>query len=261
MLLSPEYEGRTKNYEFAGRKHDTVNHLKNHISQILCCTKRYKDTYSLILNFDGFNSRNVNIAKLTNYLGRFFNSCNELNLALSRYILKKTICIDIEWCLYRNEQSIHLYNCLHLTKEHHFFFFLHCYSFSERAIKGIGKFLCALKINLKSIKCKLHKYIKDIIHLCGVDYLLQNDTNYLFRCSKTTIKSLILKVKQQLYHKNYQGYWRASRYNISCQLVRRIEKVLYLWFTCYSCVLTELEIFKINKAVDYAFYKWQMQQS
>jgi len=237
-----------------------VCHLKDHASQMLRRIKSYEDIYSLVLNFDEFNTRNINLAKLKNYLDEFFNSYNELSFALSCYMLKKTILVDTEWYLYTNGQSKYLYTCLCTVKENHFFFFLHCSSFSDRAVKMISRFLSVLKINLKSIKCRLHKYIQYVIHLCIIDYLLKGDTVYLFRCSNAAVKKVVLSVKQKLYHKNYQGYWRITKRNNPYQLVQQIEKILCVWCIYYSCALTKLEILKINKAIDYAFYKWQMKQ-
>ncbi len=259
-LLEPEWKAKSENRKSKNKKSSIIDYLKKCASKTMCHLQSSKDNRSLVLNTDIYNSKNIDIKKLTKSLGSICIPCTELNLFICQYVLKKIMHIGLEWYLYTSMQINHLCFYIQSAQEKHFFFFLHCGDFSANTVEKISVFFDKLKLSLRSIKCIVYKYIKHLINLFAFDYLGKNIFNYLFKCSDTVIENLVIKIKKKLYHKNKQGFWRANVYTSLHQPVLQVKEVLYLWRSYHSSILTKSQVLKINKTIDHMFYKWQMKR-
>lgn len=260
-MLEPELEGKNESHKSESKKNSAIKRLQDYASKTLCYLRSSKDKQSLILNINTRDNKNINVRRLTKYLGELSIHCIELNLFIGQYILKKIIYTGLEWYIYTNMQVNHLCLYMHSVQKQLFFFFLHCPSFSLNTVKKMSGFFSILKVNLRGIKCSLYQYIDYLMHLFTFDYISKNISSYLFRCSDIVIEKLVKKIKQKLYHKNKHGFWRANAHICSHQLIFKIKEMLYSWCSYYSSILSRSKIVKINKIIDYIFYKWQIKQN
>lgn len=257
ILLQPKFDA-TRNSLIANRMLNFVNCLTSHISKILKPLNSSKSMRLIALDLNKYDDKNINTVKVLKLLGLSLIFSQYLDLISRLYLIKTIVYTGLEWYLYTNMQVRHLCKILYLAKKNSSHFFLCYITHFNRITNYSGSYLFSLSVNLKSVKCNVYHYLNRAIYLGNTECIFANNCNYLYKPSRQSIACLVDKIKQKLYHKNKQGYWRASNYICSSQALLVLEKILQSWLRYYSEILNSMQILKINRLADYIFYKWQV---
>lgn len=175
-------------------------------------------------------------------------------------LLSNILYIGLEWYLYINFHNKIIYQSLLLVYKKHAIFLLSNSMIINRAIKYISNFFSIMNINLKNIKCKIFKYITNYIHLIDIDLIIKHSANYIIKPSKLSVYYILSLIRNKLYHKNKQNYWRINNYKSSSEIILYIKNTLYYWYFYYLDILSQKEVLKINQVIDQIFYIWQIKK-
>ena len=126
----------------------------------------------------------------------------------------------------------------------------------HKVAQSFASFLSKAKVNLKNIRCVIYICIKNLIYLPSSEHIIEKNNVDAHRLDDRLLKSIIYSIRQQLYHKNKKGYWRANRYIKTSEAMLRARKVLLKWCSKSPIALSELDALKVNRVIDYTLYKW-----
>lgn len=235
-----------------------ANCFTGDIKKILVTINSLKSTQLIALDMNKYDDKSIDSRKILGFLS-FQPILPQFLDALGNSQLIKTIMhTGLEWHLYTNMQIKQVCKILHLVKKNSYCFFVCHMVYFDRLANYSSKYLSAFNVNLKSVQCTAYQYFDNAIYLGSIYCTSSNNCNYYCKPSKQAVANLMREVKRKLYHKNNNGYWRASAYVCPAQALVSIEKILQLWLTYYSGLLSNKQILTINRIADYIFYKWQV---
>lgn len=236
-----------------------INRTKSHLDKILGSPKAFKSDQLIAVNLQQYSNQHINAVKISKLLGlKFVLKQYFKTLLTDLSIVSNVIFIGLEWHLYTNAKAKRTYDLLCIVHERQSFFILgHIVHFSQ-FVSHISYYMSVFKISLKGIRCTLYTYKNNHVHLGYAEYIAENSGSCLLKPSKQSVACLIKSIKQKLYHKNTQGYWRASSHICPSRAMLRIEEIMHLWLKHYSSTLRNWQILRLNQLADSIFYIWQM---
>ena len=249
IILKPEWEARYEKFMFFSRGGSCINHIASHIKKAFKSSIVFRNIYCIRLKSQKLDHKNTSKRS-------FFKLLNRRVKLLEIQPLSNIIYIGLEWHIYLRVKINNLYTNLCLLRKNNLFFLLHFLSIS-RVIKYLAEFLGNLKINLRNIKCTLHRYVENFMHFLELDCCIKNGS-CLLTPSKQSISNTFKQIKEKLYHKNKRGYLRNSRYISAIQAMSSVRLILLLWREYYSSILEKADLLKMNRVIDHMFYRWQV---
>lgn len=257
ILLQPKLNAKESSLA-ANKILDFINCLTSHVSKMLKFVNSFKSICVTALDFNSYDDKNSSSAKVLKLLGLNLIFSQYANLLSNLYLVEAIVKIGFEWHLYTSMKTKQVCNILYLTKKNSLYFFLSHIASLDKIANHFGRYLSALSVNLKSVRCSTYSYLNKTIYLGHIECIFVDNYNYSYRPSKQSIANLIDAIKQKLYHKNAQGYWRASNHICSYQALLAIEKILQSWLSYYSGLLSNMQVLRINQIADYVLYRWQV---
>lgn len=257
ILARPELDSKQENFTLTQKVGNFVGCIANHASKLFCSSYSCKSVPCVLINWQTYKIKNVDIKHFSKFLGNFFFYLNTAEVFISMQLLEKAICIGLRWYVYSNAQIKFLSKFLYSVKEKKLIFSSLCLLLFSNAIRHLSQYLSKFKVNLKNLICIFCKYVKKSVHLFYIDYIAKNSSSYLFRPSKQSVKHLITSIRNKLYHKNKKECWKRNSSINSLRGLVLVQEVLSIWHDCYSSILSKAEVVKINRVADRIVYKWQ----
>ena len=180
---------------------------------------------------------------------------NKYKKLLSKEILRVIICLNLYWHTYNSNQNNCQHICMYLSVSKKLVSLL-LSSLMYKVAQSFASFLSEAKMSLKNIQCAICMHIKNLIYLPGLEYIIEKNNVNTPRLDDQLLKSIIYSIRQQLYHKNKKGYWRANRYIKTSEAILRARKVLLEWCSKSPIILSKLDALKVNRVIDYTLYRW-----
>ena len=254
--MQPEWEAK-KDSVFSLKILNFFNCVKSHMSAILGFSGSYQKIQLVSLDLHRYNCKNINNKRVFRLI-RIDSTFTEYSkLLLDLYLFKIIKYIGLEWHIYTNMSSKKIHYNLCLLKKKQSWFLLCCNKYFDKIIESVSDFLFLVSIGLKNIKCNVYKYVKHIVYLDDINCIIKSSDKCFTAPSKRSIKELVQNIKQKLYHKNQQGFWRINSIR-KLQKVFIVKKMLSRWFLYYSNALNKAGVLQISQTIDYILYKWQI---
>lgn len=280
LLIKPEWDPRCEH--FVPKQHND-KYIFSITKPIVTILKKHCSIYSTIvqsqLNLKGPSTNSIikrvsfckTVSKQLSYLLKkqnFFdgniqlesiNECIQNNNELSK-LFHIIMYIGLEWFIYTNLKCKDLYKSLYFTNQDRYLFFISNCVTINKIVYYLAKFFHARNFNLKYFRCVVYKYNNSIIYFKDVDLKFYNPSKYIFNPSKESIKDIYSKIRNKLYHKNSQGYWRINQSVNPAHAVLFVNQILNTWYDDYYNLLKKTELFKISQVAEEMLYIWQIKK-
>ena len=190
---------------------------------------------------------------------RSINKHRQNNDELST-LLHIIIYTGLEWFIYVNLKHNDIYKKLYLTYQNEYMLFISNCVIVNRIAYCLAKFFNAINFNLKYFRCVIYRYNNSVICFKNFDLKFYNPNKYKFSPSKQSIKGIYNTIRNKLYHKNSQGYWRINQSINSSHAILFVNQILNTWYYDYYNFLDKTELFKISQVVEKILYMWQIKK-
>ena len=254
--MQPEWEAK-KDSVFSLKILNFFNCVKSHMSAIVDFSGSYRKIQLVSLDLHRCDCKNISNKRVFRLISIDSTFTEYSKLLLDLYLFKIIKYVGLEWHIYTNMSSKKIHYNLCLLKKKQSWLLLCRNKYFDKIIESVSNFLFLVSISLKNIKCNIYKYVKYIVYLDDINCIIRGSNKCFTAPSKRSIRELVQDIKQKLYHKNKQGFWRINSIR-KLQRVPTVKKMLSRWSLYYSNVLSKAGVLQISQTVDYILYKWQV---
>nr|YP_009502173.1 putative group II intron reverse transcriptase/maturase protein [Porolithon onkodes]ASB29774.1 putative group II intron reverse transcriptase/maturase protein [Porolithon onkodes] len=283
LLLQPKWLVKLERCFFIKKSKQYIAIISQHISKILIKSNDYKKISKIIINpfLDLKTIRlekwlkkvddNTSIVRwLYNYLiqQKYIKNTKILidnllslttNLGLSE-LFKIIYFTGLEWFLYTNRIDRIIYRKLYIVYQEPNLIIISKKVFINKILQDIGRFIKLQFFNLKKLYCKIYQYSISCLNLYSITVKKTTTSDFVVKPNKQSIKSIMSKIKRNVYCKNEDGYWRVRTDRPVEEVTLFIESLLKSWYNYYFNTLDILDILKLNKIIDDLLYSWQIKK-